>query len=423
MLTFILLTTYMVERAFNVQTDIVTKPVDLSVHSTFVDKVISLGNYELFFNRSGELIYISQGGNRYEVELNSPVLLETHLTQLETSLEAKHLDHSLYFKTIDNKIIISSSTYFDLTLLERNDGQNSPFYMIEGQGAVNFDEKSFKAQSQNFVLERNKKTDIAFINNQKSVDVFYSVSPRHHSVKITKTRYIEFYIGNESTINGFEVAKSTTDLFVSKIVEYILINLVVLFDSKLAAVLFFLLIISLVTFPLEKFILTQNNRLDSVKPYITTIKNQFLSSEEQTKKIQGLYQTYGVRSLLAPLAFFLKIVLMIFAILALLNSDAIKGMSFAFINDFHKVGDGWFLVWILPILFLMETKLKGTSFFDSNAKKHVAFLVIYTVLSIFLITPLIVLIIIHFTVIKLIALLLEKINSTPKEKIYATNIS
>ena len=242
-------------------------------------------------------------------------------------------------------------------------------------------------------------------------------------MKITKTRYIEFYIGNESTINGFEVAKSTTDLFVSKIVEYILINLVVLFDSKLAAVLFFLLIISLVTFPLEKFILTQNNRLDSVKPYITTIKNQLLSSEEQTKKIQGLYQTYGVRSLLAPLAFFLKIVLMIFAILALLNSDAIKGMSFAFINDFHKVGDGWFLVWILPILFLMETKLKGTSFFDSNAKKHVAFLVIYTVLSIFLITPLIVLIIIHFTVIKLIALLLEKINSTPKEKIYATNIS
>lgn len=412
----------MVESAFNPKASSVKEVANDYAQSLYIEKRISIGPYQLMFNLNGELIYISQGDDRYQVNLTSKILSEVPLELFGKSLHAKIEQRILTVEVINEKLTITSTDTFDFTLFEVNQGTTPPFFTIDGNKANRINKKSLNKHYQNIALEHVEKTNVLFIHNKDSVEIQYDLTNRHHSLKLLNNRYLEIYAGNPASINTFERAKKNTNLFITKIVDFMLKNLVEISDSKLASVMIYLIMISLIIFPLEMFLLDQNNKLEQVKPHVLKVKKQRNTNSEQTKQIQKLYKLHGVRSVLASFAFSIRIFMMIFSIIVLINSDEIQGMSFLFVNDFHKVGDGWLLVWILPIIYFIELKLNGCYAFDSRVKQKIIFVLAYISLSIFLITPLIVLIIIYFSLIKLITLLIKKVNLNPKEKMHVADI-
>lgn len=422
-LALILLTTYIVESAFNDPESNTLFPTLKKVqplHSIYVDKEVNIGGYKLGINEKSELIYISKGSQHYDVYLESPINLNSIVSN--GSIVGKRLSDSLAITINSNIISIDSTIGFDFSILETNTGQSSPFFTSE-DGVNSIDVSGETLTSSGLVLEREARKNIVFLRTDKAKYIKYKLSPRHHSVVVYNSRHLEFSVGDAQSIALFDAAKKSNDFIITRAAESILTSLVNSLNSKLASIIVFLLFISIISLPLEKFILEQNNRLNTVKPLIDKIKTQLLPSQEQTKQIQLLYKEYGVKALLTPVAFSFRILLMILSIITLLNATAIEGMSFVFIGDFNQAGDGWLLVWILPILYLTESKLKGALSFDNAMKTQIGFYLVYVALSLFLLTPLIVLVIIYFTVMRLLALLLEKINSTSKEKLYVANIS
>jgi membrane protein insertase Oxa1/YidC/SpoIIIJ len=420
-LIFILLTTYLC-KSFDSEPNSAAVIADKKeLRSVFEDKLIEFGRLKFIFNEKNQLIYIVHDSEKYKVELSGAWLNETVFTKLGSGFSFSNNTNSLNVSVNNSTIVISSTSLFDFSMYEKNTGQEPPFYSQEGSSPIALlGDKSVNSTS--FVVERKRKENVLFLDSDKQVGLVHETTARHHALSLINTNNISVFVGDDKAIAHFEKLKRSNNFVGFTYLDEFLHFLISLLHSQLLAVITLLLALSIVSFPLERFISDQNTRLDKVKPIIKDIKNENIPLNEQTTKIQALYKSHGVKGVFASIAFSVRISLMLFCIWSLYDVSAIEGMSFWLIDDFHRPGDGWMLAWLLPVIFIVENIINASAFAIGKLKNQIILLSLYVLLSVFVLTPLIVLVIIYFSIIRFVVQLLESPKSQTEEHTYVANI-
>lgn len=399
-LILILLTTYI----FNISSDsdVVLpkqnsfKEVELSYYA---DRVITLGDYNFTFDKTGGLIKIN----------SDSLSVIANITQKAVNGEVNYLKGDSYivvksnlstttYRILDGLIKITSDQPFDFRIISTHK-KITKLYLKADDGAE-------KIKLGENVSVGNVKA--GFYEEDLSVFSFLlSTYNKALSVKTKRESYLEFsnqqevvlFHGLESDFilnSGFDMQEFKPQSATSIAADRIILFFRGIFKSQVMAIFCILTLVLLVNYPLEKYISRQNLLLNSVKDKIETVRKSVTNINNQTKLIRNIYVDAGVNSLVTPIFFILKIALLILTVHGILNSQIIESQQFLFITDIKSPHEGWKISWVLVMFLLIEAKLQNQSFNEKKFLIPASFTGIYVALSFYWISPIAVLIFIFF---------------------------